>query len=261
MKVAVFTFNPLIFDKYPIHYLAFLSIYVSFKPRSLAPLGFMNSDTFLIKAPWTLKDFSYLKRISSLRQEKILVFSFCPYQRRALRKEGFQVVNPFKFSIVGDLEDYFIVLLEWASFTSPIFIEHIQNVFGGKNRVLLVQSLSFNGEQRLLERFVQVKKIHTLIKEKCPRVLILKSSKKCYQFGLGLSDLLQEKVLPLKDPFMWPSGPGKNLVIGLPLENFSFLLALSARHRIWAVTSNKAPWSDKVIAWPFLGQSYQDLVA
>lgn len=212
---------------------------------------------FLIKAPWSNKDFSFLLDLKDRLTVPIFVIGFCPYTRASLRAIGFKVINPFEFHHLGVLVGFY-VFLDWPSFVSEKFKSMRMSLLGEGLPCLLLQSFSLKGEEEILEEFLMGLSATTIYEEKCDDVLLLRSASQIYSYYKGARFHFNQCHL-LKDPGRWPEIRGLSVFSPFSIENNSEVLALSSRQRLIAMVSKRWTLKRSFKVWLFSSTQCQGL--
>lgn len=126
------------------------------------------AHVFLIKAPWTNKDFSFLKELEEKFSMPLLVFTpFC-HQRELLLKAGLKACNPYKFQKLGEGEPLLFVVVDWPNLAGKELREFRYFLLSGDCPCLLLQSEDLIFEEAFLKAWVMGESVRYLWEGECP---------------------------------------------------------------------------------------------
>lgn len=129
------------------------------------------ADVFLIKAPWTNKDFSYLKRWEQQLSRTPLIYTSSVSTKIELESLGFLVFDPSKFRNLGDSGDenqrFLNVVVEWPNFLGEEYREFRHFLLSGGQPCLLLQSFELIGEETLWKSWGEGEFLKVLMSFEC----------------------------------------------------------------------------------------------
>ena len=130
------------------------------------------TDLFLIKAPWSNKDFSFLKDLKKGLKRSLIVFCSDPSVTSEIQEVGLECFNPLSSGrILGESlpdQEFLIVIVEWASLFGVIYDEFRFFILSCGMPCLLLQSHDFLREVRYLKTWCEGNNFNILWEEECP---------------------------------------------------------------------------------------------
>lgn len=122
---------------------------------------------FLIKAPWTNKDFSFLKELEAKFSMPLLIFSPFAHEREKLLAAGFRCHNPYKFRSLGENKGFLYVVVDWPRFKRRELEEFRYFLLLGECPCLLLQAEELFLESSYLEDWVMGESVVSLWEGEC----------------------------------------------------------------------------------------------
>ncbi|MCR9206352.1 MAG: hypothetical protein NXH75_17355, partial [Halobacteriovoraceae bacterium] len=125
------------------------------------------AHVFLIKAPWTNKDFSFLKELEEKFSMPLLIFSPFAQVRENLLSAGFRCHNPYKFRSLGGSKRYLYVVVDWPRFSRSELEEFRYFLLLGDCPCLLLQTEELFFESSYLLDWVMGENVVSLWEGEC----------------------------------------------------------------------------------------------